>query len=91
MDRSESKPARMEIMPERSGILDLRGVCESVARGAPGNDLEDEAALRGIVAIDISREVIARFSGTLILNELPERQPEIVFDRGRQSRDDDDE
>jgi hypothetical protein len=43
------------------------------------------------VAIAIPREVIARFSGTLLINELPERHPEIVFDRGRQFRDDDDE
>ena len=56
---------------------------------APGDGLEDDA-WRGVVAIDI-REVVARFSGTLLLNELPRRQPEVVFDRGRQSRDDDDE
>jgi hypothetical protein len=48
--------------------------------------LQDEEALRGVVATDIPREVIARFSGTLILKE-PERQPEIIFDRGWRYRD----
>jgi hypothetical protein len=59
-----------------------------VAKNAQGDDLEDEVVLRGVVAIDISREVVARFSGMLLLNELPERQPEVVFDSGWQSRDD---
>jgi hypothetical protein len=59
-----------------------------VAKNAQGDDLEDEVVLRGVVAIDISREVVARFSGMLLLNELPERQPEVVFDSGRQFRDD---
>ena len=48
-----------------------------MARNAQGDDLKDEV-LCGVVAIDI-REVIARFSGMLILNELPEPQPEVVL------------
>jgi hypothetical protein len=55
-----------------------------------GGSFEEEVALRRVVAIAIAREVIARFSGTLIPNELPERQPEIIFDSGRQFRDNED-
>jgi len=80
----------MESEP-RPDLLGSKAVGHSGTRNAQGDDLDNEVALRGVVAVDISREVVARFSGTLILNKLPERQPEIVFDRGRQSRDDDDE
>jgi hypothetical protein len=90
MVQSELKPATMEFEPPGPDLLDPGGVGRSGAKNTPGHDLDDEVALRGVVAIDIPREVIAGFSGTLILNELPERQPEIVFDRGRQFRDDDD-
>lgn len=88
MVQPESKPATMEFEPPQSDLLDPNGDGHSVARNAQGDDLEDEVVLRGVVAIDISREVAARFSGMLILNELPERQPEVVFDSGRQFRDD---
>jgi hypothetical protein len=91
MVQSKLKPATTEFDPPGPGLLDPGGVGHSGATNAQGHDLEDEVALRGVVAIDIPREVIARFSGTLILNELPERQPEIVFDRGRQFRDGADE
>lgn len=90
MVQSGSKPATTEFEP-RPGLLDPNAIGHSGPSNVQGDDLEDEAELRGVVAIDISREVIARFSGTLILNELPERQPEILFDRHLQSRDDDDE
>ena len=90
MVQSGSKPAPTEFEP-RPGLLDSSAVAHSEPRNAQGDELEEEVALRGVVAIDISREVIARFSGALILNELPERQPEIIFDRRLQSRDDDDE
>lgn len=82
MIRSESGPATAEVPPSRSALLGPAGDCHLVGETAPGEPFEDEAALRGVVAIDISHEVIARFSGTLNLNELPERQPEIVFDHG---------
>jgi hypothetical protein len=88
---SKSATAGTEYEPLGPGILDPGGAGHSVTRSALGYDLEDEATQRGVVAIDMPREVIARFSGSLILNELPERQPEIVFDRGRRSGDDDDE
>jgi hypothetical protein len=91
MVQPEPKPPVAEIETLRPGALDPNGVGHSRARNDPGDDTEDRAALRGVVALDIPREVIARFSGTLILNELPERQPEIVFDTGRRFRDDDDE
>jgi hypothetical protein len=90
MPQSESKPVISEF--ETLHRLDSNGVTPSKATSATGDDLEaNEGALRGVVAIDIPREVVARFSGTLLLNELPQRQPEIVFDRGRQFLDDDDE
>jgi hypothetical protein len=88
---SESGPAMPEVQPLPTALLDPDGGCLSVGEAAPGEGLEDEAALRGVVAIDIAREVIARFTGTLNLNELPERQPEVVFDHGPRFRDDDDE
>jgi len=88
MVQPEPKPATMEFEPPQSDLLDPDGDGRSVARNAQGDDLEDEVVLRGVVAIDISREVVARFSGMLILNELPERQLEVVFDSGRQFRDD---
>ena len=91
MAEPASSPARTETEPVRPGLLDPNGVGRSEAWNAQGDELEDDVALRGVVAIDIPREVIARFSGTLIVSELPERQPEIVFDRGRWFRDDDDE
>jgi len=89
--RTGPKSAPTEFEPPRSGLSGPDAVGQPVARTVPGDDLEDEVAMRGAIAIDIARDVIARFSGTLILSELPERQPEIVFDRGRQFRDDDDE
>jgi hypothetical protein len=77
--------------PLGPGILDPDGGGPPVTRDAEGYDIVDKESPLGVVALEIPREVIARFSGSLILNELPERQPEIVFDRGRQFRDDDDE
>jgi hypothetical protein len=91
MVQSESAAAGTECEPLQSGALEAGEIGPPAAPNGPGSDLEDEQALRGVVAIEMPREVIARFSGTLILNELPERQPEIVLDRGPQSRDDDDE
>ena len=91
MVQPESKPATMEFEPRQSDLVDPNGDDHPVASHAQGDDLEEEPILRGVVAIDISREVVARFSGVLILNELPERQPEVVLDRGRQFRDDDSE
>jgi len=91
MVQPEFKAVTTEFDPPHAGLLDANGAGLSGASSAQAPDLEDEVALRGVIAIDVPREVIARFSGTLILNELPERQPEIVFDRGRQSRNDDDE
>ena len=90
MVQSGSNPTTTESEP-RPVLLDPNTVGHSRPMNAQGDDLGDDVALRGVVAIDIAREVIARFSGTLILNELPERQPEIVFDRGRPSQDDHDE
>ncbi len=90
MPQPKSKPVTSEF--ERVGPLDSGGVAPSHATTAPGVGLEeDEFTWRGVVAIDIPREVVARFTGALLLNELPRRQPEIVFDRGRQFRDNDDE
>jgi hypothetical protein len=77
--------------PPWPGLLDPNEFARLGMMEAQGDDLEDEMALRGVVVIDLAREVIARFSGNLILNEQPERQPEIVFDRGPQFRDEDDE
>jgi hypothetical protein len=82
MVQPESKPATMRFEPPPSDLLDPNGDGHPVVSNAQGDDLEDEVVLRGVVAIDISREVIARFSGVLILNELPEQQPEVVLDRG---------
>ena len=87
MVQRESKPATMEFEPPQSDPLDHDGEGHSVANNAQDDDPEDEVVLPGVVAIDISREVVARFSGVLILNELPERQPEVFIDSGRQSRD----
>ncbi|MBV8311181.1 MAG: hypothetical protein JO344_12430, partial [Planctomycetaceae bacterium] len=67
MVQPEPKPATMEFEPQ-SDLLDPNGDGRSVARNAQGDDLEDAVVLRGVVAIDISREVVARFSGMLILN-----------------------
>ena len=89
MTQPESKPVTTEF--ERLDILNPNVVAPLQTTTALGDGLEDERAWRGVVAIDIPREVVARFSGTLLLNELPRRQPEIVFDRGRQFRDNDDE
>ncbi len=91
MVQSEAAAAGTKGEPLRSGALEAGGIGRPAVQNGQGSDLEDEEALRGVVALEIPREVIARFSGTLILNELPERQPEIVFDRGRRFRDDDDE
>jgi hypothetical protein len=88
MVQPESKPATMRFEPPHSDLLDPNGDGRPVVSNAQGDDLEDEVVLRGVVAIDISREVIARFSGMLILNELPERQPEVVLDHGRHFPDD---
>ncbi len=89
MSQPDPKPVSTEF--ERPDLLDFNGVAPLQTTTTPGDGLEDELAWRGVVAIDIPRAVIARFSGTLLLNELPRRQPEIVFNRGRQFRDNDDE
>ena len=89
MIRSESGPAMPEVQPPQTGSLGPDGCRHAVIEAAPDEPPGDEAALREVVAIDVPREVIARFTGTLSLNELPERQPEIVFDHGPRSRDDD--
>jgi hypothetical protein len=91
MDRSESKSAATQCEPQPSGLLESDGTGHSGANTAQSDNRSDEVAWRGVVAIEIPREVIARLSGTLIVSELPERQPEIVFDHGRQFRDDEDE
>jgi hypothetical protein len=91
MIQPEPNPAMTEFEPSQSGRLASDENGHSRTGNADIDDPKDEVTLRGVVAIDISREVIARFSGTLILNELPERQPEIVFDRGQYSRGEDDE
>jgi hypothetical protein len=91
MIRSESRAATAEVSPSRSGLPGPDGDCHPVVEAAPDEPLEDETSLRGVVAIDVPHEVIAEFSITLKLNELPERQPEILFDHGPRSRDDDDE
>jgi hypothetical protein len=91
MVRSESKSATTQFEPSPPGLLESNGVGRSGANNAQAGDLDDEVASRGVVTIEIPREVIARFSGTLIVSELPERQPEIVFDHGRQFRDLEDE
>jgi hypothetical protein len=91
MIQPEFKPVTTEFDPPQPGLLDVDGVGLSGVGNAQRPDLADEVALRGIVAIDVPREVTARFSGTLVLNKLPERRPEIVFDRGGRFRTDDDE
>jgi len=88
---SESGPATPEVQPLPSCLLGSDGDCRPVGEAAPGEPLEDEGALHGVVAIEVSREVIARFAGTPKLDELPERRPEIVFDRGPRFRDGDDD
>jgi len=91
MVQPEPKPTTKGFKRPRPGQLDFTAATPSTAKNAQSDDLEDDVVLRGVVAIDIPREVVARFSGTLILNELPERQPEIIFDPGRLLRDPDDE
>jgi hypothetical protein len=91
MIQPKLKPVTTEFDPPQPGLLDVDGVGLSGVGDAQRPDLEDEVALRGVVAIDIPREVIARFSGTLVLNKLPERQPEVLFDGGGQFRTGDDE
>ena len=91
MIRSESGPAMAEVPPSRSDLLGLDGDCHLVAATAPREPLEDEMSLRGVVALDIPHEVIAEFSVMLDLNELPEWQPEIIFDHGPRFRGDADE
>lgn len=88
---SESGPATPEVQPLSAALFDPDGRCFSVGETAPGERLEDQAAWRGVVAIEVPREVVARFSDMLKLDELPERRPEIVFDRGPRFPDDDDE
>jgi hypothetical protein len=90
MVQSGSKPATTELEPQ-AGLAGPGAGSHSGAQNAQGDEREDEATLRGVVAIDVSRAVIARFSGTLILNELPERQPEVVLDRRLDARNDDDD
>ena len=91
MGRSEFRTATAEVLPSRSGLPGPDGDRYPVVEADPDEPLEDETSLRGVVAIDVPREVIAEFSVTLNLNELPERQPEILFDRGPRSRDDDEQ
>jgi hypothetical protein len=91
MIRSDSRTATAEVSPSRSGLLGPDKDCHPVVEAAPDEPLEDETPLRGVVAIDVPHEVIAGFSVTLNLNELPEWQPEIFFDHGPRSRDNDDE
>jgi hypothetical protein len=91
MVESKSKSGTTEFDPPRPDPRNTNRVGQAGVRHSLGDELDDETPMRGVVAIAIAREVIGRFSGTFILNELPERQPEIVFDHGRQFRDDDDE
>ena len=83
MAQSGFKPAEVE-----SDRLNPEALGPSGPGNGQGDDHEDSAPSRGVVAVDMAREVVARFSGTLLLKDLPERQPEIVFERGRLSRDD---
>ena len=91
MVQPEPKPSAAEIEALGSDLLKPNGIGPSGVWNAPGDDLADRADLRGVVVVDIPREIIAQFSGTLILSELPERQPAIVFVRGRRFRDGNDE
>lgn len=91
MSRSESGPSPPEVQRSPMGSLGPDSDDFSSDEHAPGERLEEESTPRRVVAIDVAREVIARFSGTLNQNELPERQPEIVFDHRPRSRDDEDE
>jgi hypothetical protein len=91
MIRSESRSATADVQAPEPGLLGPDGDYHLNGGTAPDEPLEHEAALRGVVAIDVPREVIARFTGVLNLNELPTRQPEVVFDQGPRSRDNDDE
>jgi hypothetical protein len=91
MIRSGSGPALPGVQPLQTELLGPDGGGHSVGEPSPDDHLDDESALRGVVAIDIPREVIARFTGTLNLSGLPDRQPEVVFDQGPRFRDDDDE
>jgi len=91
MVQPESKPCATEFEPLRPALIEPIGAALPGTNNAQKDEIEDDVALRGVVAIDVPREVIARFSGTLNLNELPERQPEIVIQRGPLSREDDDE
>ena len=75
----ESNSATTAVDPPRTDRPDTNGVGTSETRSFPGDEFEDDMAPRGVVAIDIARDVIAPFSGTLILNALPERKPEILF------------
>jgi hypothetical protein len=86
---SQSKPATTEFAPP--SLLESNGAGHSGATDAQTDDLDDEVASRGVVVIEIPRDVISRFSGTLIVSELPDWQPEIVLDHGWQFRDVEDE
>jgi hypothetical protein len=90
MVQSTAKPAVTE-SERRTDSLGPEQVDPAVAGNARGEETQDEIAFHGVVAIHVPREVIAGFSGTIGLNELPERQPEIILDPAGASWDDDDE
>ncbi len=91
MGLPEANSASTVDEPHRVDSIGPNGVGQSHESSAPEDGLDDQLRFRGVIAINVPREVMARFSGTLILNELPERRPEIMFDRGGPFRNDDDE
>ncbi len=91
MVHTEPKSVLSEGQTVGTNAIDPNGVGHSPVWNSPGDDHEESVASRGVIAVYVPREVIARFAGTLILNELPERKPEIVFDRGLRFPDENDE
>ena len=91
MGHPETNSASTVSEPHRVDSIDPNGDGQSHGSTAPEDALDEQVRFRGVFALDVPREVIARFSGTLVLNALPERQPEIILDPGRQLRNNDDE
>ena len=91
MDHPETNSTKTADEPLHVDSVDPNGVSLSHASIVLEDGLDEQVRFQGVIAIDVPREVMARFSGTLILNELPERQPEIMQVRGGQFRNDDDE
>jgi hypothetical protein len=90
MVQSTAKPAVTE-SERRTGSLGPDQVDPPPGENARGGDMPDEIAFHGVIAIHVPREVIAGFSGTIVLNEVPERQPEVVLAPAGGSWEDDDE